>query len=166
MATTADDMGRKTDTGADAGGNTDADTPTEIAVVREFLDALQRADFDAAMALLHPAISYQNVPFPPYVGLAKVEPLFRGMERFKLGFEVEHHNIAANGPVVLTERTDVLIVGGVRGAFWVCGTFEVHDGLITVWRDRFDFVDFTLSFIRGGVLKLLQAVTGGGSGSR
>jgi len=141
-------------------------TGTEITVVRDFLDALQRADIDAAMALLHPTISYQNVPFPPTVGLARVEPLFRGIERWKLGFEVEHHNIAANGPVVLTERTDVLIVGGVRGAFWVCGTFEVHDGLITVWRDRFDFVDFTLSFIRGGILQLIQTVTGRGSGSR
>ena len=138
----------------------DADTPTEITVVRNFLDALQRADLNAAMALLHPSISYQNVPFPPIVGLHKVESLFRGSTRWKIGFEVVHHNIAANGAVVLTERTDVLVIGGVRGAFWVCGTFEVHDGLITVWRDRFDFVDFTLSFIRGGVLRIFKAVTG------
>ena len=138
----------------------DTDSGTEIAVVRDFLDALQRSDISAAMALLHPSISYQNVPFPPIVGLRKVEPLFRRSDRWKMGFEVVHHNIAANGPVVLTERTDVLIVGGVRGAFWVCGTFEVHDGLITVWRDRFDFVDFTLSFLRGGVLRIIRSVTG------
>ena len=59
------------------------------------------------------------------------------------------HHIAADGPVVLTERTDVLGVGPVRAAFWVCGTFEVHDGRITVWRDRFDFADLTWSFVRG-----------------
>ena len=133
---------------------------TEIAVVRDFLDALQRSDISAAMALLHPSISYQNVPFPPIVGLRKVEPLFQGSKRWKIGFEVEHHNIAANGAVVLTERTDVLIIGGVRGAFWVCGTFEVHEGLITVWRDRFDFLDFTLSFLRGGILRIVQVLTG------
>ena len=36
-----------------------------------------------------------------------------------------------------------------RAAFWVCGTFEVHDGRITVWRDRFDFADLTWAFLRG-----------------
>jgi limonene-1,2-epoxide hydrolase len=41
---------------------------------------------------------------------------------------------------VLTERTDVLERGALRAAFWVDGTFEVLDGRITVWRDRFDWV--------------------------
>jgi limonene-1,2-epoxide hydrolase len=33
--------------------------------------------------------------------------------------------------------------------FWVCGVFEVHDGRITLWRDYFDFYDFTKAILRG-----------------
>jgi limonene-1,2-epoxide hydrolase len=66
------------------------------------------------------------------------------------------HHIASNGPVVLTERTDVLGVGPVSASFWVCGTFEVHDGRITVWRDRFDYADLTWAVVRGSVAALFR----------
>lgn len=132
----------------------DTQTITEIDVVREFLSALERLDVDAAVALLAPDVVYRNIPLPAARGRAAVEKQLRWLQRFGSGFEVEYDNVAANGPIVLTERTDVLVFGRLRAAFWVCGTFEVHDGLITLWRDRFDFVDFTLAFVRGG-LKLL-----------
>lgn len=129
---------------------------SEIEVVQAFLGALERLDLDAALALLAPEITYQNVPLPAARGRRAVEQQLRVLTRFGSGFEVDYHNIAAAGPVVLTERTDVLVFGPVHAAFWVCGTFEVHDGLITLWRDRFDFVDFALSFVRG----VLKAVLG------
>ena len=69
-------------------------------------------------------------------------------------------NVAVNGTTVLTERNDVLVFGPVRADFWVCGTFEVVDGKITLWRDRFDFVDFTMAFVKGAVQALLSAVSG------
>jgi len=139
--------------------------PSEITVVREFLEALQASDTDRALELLSPAVVYQNVPLPPARGIRAVEKQLLGLQRLFTGFEVVHHNIAANGSTVLTERTDVLCLGPVRGAFWVCGTFEVHDGKITLWRDRFDFVDFLLSFVRGAVLALVKAVGGRGTPS-
>ena len=53
--------------------------------------------------------------------------------------------IRPDSPVVrqtdVYERTDALIVGPVRLQFWVCGTFEVHGGRITLWRDYFDAFD-------------------------
>ncbi len=66
-----------------------------------------------------------------------------------MGFEVKIHRIAVNGASVLTERTDVLVLGPVRLQFWVCGVFEVHDGRITLWRDYFDMFDFTKAIVRG-----------------
>ncbi len=69
--------------------------------------------------------------------------LFKGLQRPSFGFEVKIHRIAVNGPVVLTERTDVLRLGPVRLQFWVCGVFEVKDGRITLWRDYFDMYDMT-----------------------
>jgi limonene-1,2-epoxide hydrolase len=133
------------------------DTRTEIEVVQAFLGHLERMDVEAALALMSDDAVYQNVPLPPDRGKAAVARTLGGMTRFGSGFRVVHHNIAANGPVVLTERTDVLSVGPVDAAFWVCGTFEVHDGRITLWRDRFDWVDFSLAWVRGGAKAALAA---------
>ncbi len=130
-------------------------TKSEIDVVRDFLGALERLDIDAATKLLAPDVEYRNVPLPPARGLPAVEKQLRFLERFCTGFEVDYDNIAADGPMVLTERTDVLVRGRFRVAFWVCGTFEVRDGRIQMWRDRFDFVDFTLAFFRAGAKLLL-----------
>jgi limonene-1,2-epoxide hydrolase len=33
--------------------------------------------------------------------------------------------------------------------FWVCGTFEVHGGRITLWRDHFDLYDVVKGTVRG-----------------
>jgi limonene-1,2-epoxide hydrolase len=133
----------------------DTETSTEIDVVRAFLGALARLDVAAAIDLLSDDVVYQNVPLPPARGRRAVEQQLRWLARHGSGFEVEYHNVAANGATVLTERTDVLIFGRVRAAFWVCGTFEVHDGRISLWRDRFDYVDFVLAFVRGGLKALL-----------
>ena len=75
-----------------------------------------------------------------------------------MGFEVYLHSISAEGPVVLTERTDVIVVGPFRAQFWVWGRFDVHDGRITLWRDSFDFVDMTRATVRGLVGMALPAV--------
>jgi limonene-1,2-epoxide hydrolase len=131
-------------------------TTTEIQVVQDFLDALERFDLDGALALLAPEVTYQNVPFPPASGYDAVAEQLRGLVRLCSGFEVRMHHIASDGAIVLTERTDVLGVGPVRAAFWVCGTFEVHDGLITLWRDRFDYADLTWAFLRGAGRALLR----------
>ncbi len=131
-------------------------TMTELEVVTSFLEALERFDADAAIELLAPDVQYQNVPFPPARGKAAVEEQLRGLVRYLSAFEARVHHIAANGPVVLTERTDVLGVGPVRADFWVCGTFEVHDGRITIWRDRFDYADLTWAFARGAARALLR----------
>ncbi|MGB6073792.1 MAG: limonene-1,2-epoxide hydrolase family protein, partial [Rhodococcus sp. (in: high G+C Gram-positive bacteria)] len=36
--------------------------------------------------------------------------------------------------------------------FWVCGTFELRDGKVAVWRDYFDNVDFLKGLVRGTFL--------------
>lgn len=138
--------------------STGSSTTDPAAVVKVFLSALEAFDLDAALALCHADIVYQNVPLPPARGRDAVAEQLRFLEKYAKGFRVDYINIAANGSVVLTERTDVITLGPVAGGFWVCGTFEVHDGLITLWRDRFDFVDFGWSFVRGGAKALVRAV--------
>jgi len=132
--------------------------PTEVVV--QFIEALERLDLDGALALTTDDLVYQNVPLPPTRSKAAARRLLGTFIRPSAAFEVEMHNIAANGDVVLTERTDTLATGPWRASFWVCGTFEVRDGRIAVWRDRFDYADFTVACLKGGVLALLSFLPG------
>ena len=52
-------------------------------------------------------------------------------------------NIAANGPVVMTERVDVFTPPGKTFELPVMGAFEVRDGKISASRDYFDLNQFT-----------------------
>jgi limonene-1,2-epoxide hydrolase len=54
--------------------------------------------------------------------------------------EVVVHHIAAVGPVVLTERTDVFYRadGGLAASIRVMGVFEMDGPKILGWRDYFD----------------------------
>lgn len=131
-------------------------TGTPVEVVKAFLAALEDLDIDRALGLAAPDIVYQNVPLPPARGLRAFERQMRLMARYGTGFEARTHHIAADGPIVLTERTDVLEAGDWRAAFWVCGTFEVRDGRIVLWRDYFDWTTVIASAVRG----LPRAVAG------
>jgi limonene-1,2-epoxide hydrolase len=119
-------------------------------VVVEFLEALAADDTDRAMGLLSEDAVWINVSLPAVRGRRQIERLVRlGSERFGARFRVHFHNVAANGAVVLTERTDEIGIGRVEQRFWVHGRFEVHDGRIVMWRDAFDWLDYSISLLRG-----------------
>jgi limonene-1,2-epoxide hydrolase len=119
------------------------------AVTEAFLEALVASKLDRAMALLDEDVVYVNVGLPTIRTRRKVQQAFRRLEGPTIGFEAYLHAISADGPVVLTERTDVITIGPFRSQFWVTGRFDVHDGQITLWRDSFDFVDVTRAMLRG-----------------
>ena len=118
-----------------------------IDVVRRFcaawsdnLDANELAAFFADDAVYH------NIPLEPVAGRENIadniatfiRPGPPGIESIE--FRVI---IAVEGPVVMTERVDVLTLGGRSFEQPVMGTFEVSDGRITAWRDYFDINQFT-----------------------
>jgi limonene-1,2-epoxide hydrolase len=119
------------------------DTTANARTVETFLYALQDEDFDTAASKLADNIEWQNVGIPIIRGRERIMKIFRSGGG-RMGFEVKFHRIAAEGNAVLTERTDALIFGPLRMQFWVCGTFEIHGGRITLWRDYFDFFDFLI----------------------
>ena len=127
--------------------------------VTSFLTALERDDLDGALSLVHPDVVYQNVPLPPARGLAAVDKQLRLLSRYRIGFEARVHHIAADGPIVLTERTDVLRAGAWDARFWVCGTFEVRDDRIVLWRDYFDWTTVLASGVRGAGRALVTGVS-------
>ena len=121
----------------------------DIETVRAFLRCLEEQNLDLALSYVSSDVVYQNIPLPPARGIREFEKQMRFFEKVVTKFEVQIHHIAADGPFVLTERTDVLEGGGMRLAPWVCGTFEVRDGRIVLWRDYFDWAALSVAFLRG-----------------
>ena len=126
--------------------STDVDNAHTVEV---FLSALQNQDLDTAAALLDDNLVYRTSAIPTIRGRARAIEAVPRPAGPSLGFEVKIHRIAADGASVLTERTDVLVIGPLRLQFWVCGVFEVHDGRITLWRDYFDMFDMLKGTVRG-----------------
>ena len=123
-------------------------------VVRDFLGLLGDGDADAAVALLDPEVAWRNTGLPTVRG-RRVAALLRDMERRRIGFEARMHHLACDGDVVLTDRTDVLRYGRFETEFWVCGTFDVRDGLIVLWDDHFSATNLLLASVRGAGRALL-----------
>lgn len=124
-------------------------TAASVAVVEQFLDALRRLDTDAALALLAEDVTYQNVSLPQAKGKEAVARQLALFSRYVSSFDAINHRIVGDGGTVLTERTDILEVSRVRAEFWVCGTFEVRDGRIVLWRDYFDWANLLTGTLKG-----------------
>src|SRR5260221_9629967 len=90
---------------------------------------------------------YHNIPLEPVTGreaianniTSFIRPGAPGIE----SIEFRVINIAANGPVVMTERVDVFKLPGKSFDLPVMGTFEIRDGKISAWRDYFDVNQLT-----------------------
>jgi limonene-1,2-epoxide hydrolase len=125
-------------------------TTATTQVVIDFLKTLADGDVDRAMDLLTEDAVWINVSLPAVRGRARIERLMRlGYDRLGARFRVHLHNVAGSGNVVLTERADAIGIGRVEQRFWVYGRFELRDGRIAVWRDSFDWLDYSVSLLRG-----------------
>ncbi|MET0286644.1 MAG: limonene-1,2-epoxide hydrolase family protein [Polyangiales bacterium] len=129
--------------------------PSSIPLVESFLEALRALDVERALGMLSDDIVYQNVPLPPDRGKRAVERTLRRMMKVVTEFDVRMHNIAERDGVVLTERTDIGRGPLLDVEIWVCGTFEVANGKITLWRDRFDLASLLLQLATSPLRRLL-----------
>jgi len=119
-----------------------------IEVVRRFCAAWSD-DLGAAelAAFFTDDAVYHNIPLEPVTGreaiadtiASFIRPGAPGIERI----EYRVINIAADGPVVMTERMDVFTLPDKSFELPVMGTFEISDGKIKAWRDYFDIRQFT-----------------------
>jgi limonene-1,2-epoxide hydrolase len=111
--------------------------------VRAFMAAAERRDYDAALGHLAEDVEYQNMPLPPVHGRAAVRETLEALLALCTGSEWVVHRELADGPLVMNERTDRFEINGTWVDLPVAGVFEVHDGLITLWRDYFDLPTIT-----------------------
>jgi limonene-1,2-epoxide hydrolase len=118
-----------------------------IEVVRRFCAAWE-ADADAADlgAFFNEHAVYHNIPMAPVAGRQAIVENIAGFIRpgppgiDHIEFRIV--NIAADGPVVMTERVDVFRLPGKTFELPVMGIFEVTAGRISAWRDYFDLNQF------------------------
>jgi limonene-1,2-epoxide hydrolase len=119
-----------------------------IEVVRRFCAAWSdnRGAAELAAFFAEDAV-YHNIPQEPVTGRENIANTIASVLRpgppgiEAIDFRVI--NIAANGPVVMTERVDVFKLADRSFELPVMGTFEISDGKINAWRDYFDLNQFT-----------------------
>ncbi|MBL9011438.1 MAG: nuclear transport factor 2 family protein [Alphaproteobacteria bacterium] len=111
---------------------------TPSAVVKAFMDAMAVKDYDTALRYIADDCEYDNVPLAKVRGPAGVRAVLEPFFAPTLENEFLVRRELAAGPVVFQERLDRhrLATGWVE--LPVAGVLEVHDGLITLWRDYFD----------------------------
>jgi limonene-1,2-epoxide hydrolase len=119
-----------------------------IEVVRRFCAAWSNdAGVGELAAFFTDDAVYHNIPMAPVIGrenIAKnIASFIRPGAPGIVGIKFNLINIAANGPVVMTERVDAFRTPDKSFELPVMGTFEVRDGKIKAWRDYFDLNQFT-----------------------
>lgn len=117
-------------------------------VVRDFLGLLEAGRADEAIELVTEDVEWRNSGCPTLRG-KRVKETLKMLERRGIHFSADMHHLAADGDVVLTDRTDHLGYGRFRASFWVCGTFEVRDGRIALWDDHFSTRNVLIGTVRG-----------------
>ena len=127
---------------------------TPIEVVRRFCSAWSHDMGAAELAAFFTADAvYHNIPLAPVIGREAIEKNIVSFIRpgkaaapgvvpvESIDFRII--NIAADGPVVMTERVDVFQLPHKSFELPVMGIFEIRDGKINAWRDYFDLNQFT-----------------------
>ena len=119
-------------------GNEDA-----LELVKAFCAAWSKGDLDAIVDYFTDDAVYHNIPIDPaVVGRDNIKATISGFTAGVDKIEFRVHHIAAEGGVVLTERTDAFFTSDKTIELPVMGTFEVEGGKIKAWRDYFDLNQF------------------------
>jgi limonene-1,2-epoxide hydrolase len=126
---------------------TDANEAEQI--VRAFCTAFDEHDAEALRPFLADDVVYHNMPMEPVVGVDAAVDFVNGFFAMCDSMVIETTHLAVAGVVVLTERVDTFTVGESVAPLPVMGTFEVHNGRITAWRDYFDMAQITALFSGG-----------------
>jgi limonene-1,2-epoxide hydrolase len=115
-------------------------------IVETFIDKWNAMDVQGALAMMAEDAVWDNIPLGPAKGMAEIQAVMAQFPEAQ-GIAFVTHHIAANGNVVLTERTDKFLIGENWRSLRVMGAFEINDqGQIQHWRDYFDLAEMQREF--------------------
>jgi len=115
-------------------------------LVTEFCEAWSRRDVDELLTFFTEDAVYHNMPMTPLTGTDQIRNILGLFVPTSNEIEWTIHNIASDGDVVFTERTDRFVMGDKSVDLPVAGIFEIRDGKIAKWRDYFDMNAWTSAF--------------------
>jgi limonene-1,2-epoxide hydrolase len=111
-------------------------------VVREFIavfmEAWPAADAARVASFFSADATYRNGPLEEVRGRSAIQARFAAFMAVGGRVALELRHLIADGNIVMTERVDHLIGEDRTLSLPVMGICEVHEGLITAWRDYFD----------------------------
>lgn len=113
------------------------DADTNDALVRSFLEAWERRDFESVLARWADDGVYHAMPLAPIVGKAAFREFAEGFAGVPSP-RIEIRNQVASGATVINERVDHLTFRGRELVVPICAVFDIRDGLIAAWREYFD----------------------------
>lgn len=126
------------------------ETPKPIDVVSAFMAAMAELDYDAGLTYVSDDCEYVNMPMGAVTGPAGIRSVLEPFFAPTLPNEWVIKATASNGPIVFMERLDRHCLANGWAELPVTGVFEVHDGLITSWRDYFDLATIERGFAEHG----------------
>jgi limonene-1,2-epoxide hydrolase len=113
-----------------------------VKVVKDFIAALERLDFDGALALCAPNVIWVNEPIKSAGSREQLGNVLRSMFGDVSLFRVENLQIGQDPDgTVYTDRIDIIRGGGLSMRLRVQGVFVVRNGQIVSWVDRFSWPD-------------------------
>jgi limonene-1,2-epoxide hydrolase len=107
-------------------------------IVNEFIARVVAMDLDGACELVADDLEYDNVPMGKNHGPEGLKAFLGLLVGAVQQVEFVVHRQAAEGNLVLNERTDRFLVGDRWIDLPVAGVFELRDDRIVLWRDYFD----------------------------
>ena len=117
------------------------------AVVRDFMAASisvwSSGDATTLAAFFSEDAEYRNGPLPLVRGRDLIVTSLTEMMSIGGEVDVDLVQMVVDGPVVMTERVDYVKFGEKTAGLRIAGVFEVHNGVITAWRDYFDATEFS-----------------------
>lgn len=113
------------------------------------MDAWPSGDATTLARFFSEDATYRNGPLAPALGRDAIVTGLASMMQLGGEVAVDITHLLVEGPVVMTERVDYWKNGEQTATLRVAGIFEVHDGVITAWRDYFDPQEFS-SQVAGG----------------
>lgn len=116
-------------------------------VVESLFQALTVDDVDAAIALLTDDVAWLNTGAPTIRG-RRVRSALRAMPKARIKFSCVIDVLEDEGDTVRFDRTDTLRLGPLRSDFYVRGRFDIRDGKVARWDDRFSPREFLVGFFR------------------
>lgn len=110
-------------------------------VVRSLVEAVVRADYEAAAALCAPELHISVQGFDEIDGHDGLRGLMEFQREILRDASVEIHHVLTAGDTAAVERTEHFTIGDERVSLDVGAFFSLRDGLVTEWLDYQDLRD-------------------------